>query len=182
MFLFLLFLHAKTCLKSVCWTLSTNNNELYIQISSQINGWVGFGVGSSMEGDVLILWKYNGKLITSSRIASGFKRPVYQLQKYEIVNQTILNNGFHAVIKRPMDLKGGFTKNVENAFMGAYWKGNINSGDVRYAINEHDDKIGFHVALGNDTLQTSVPNKKNSGGSILEIGLQLIMTLFMLFQ
>eukprot|EP00835_Amoeboradix_gromovi_P006143 NODE_671_length_5354_cov_0.091722.p1 type:complete len:352 gc:universal NODE_671_length_5354_cov_0.091722:53-1108(+) len=155
----------------VCYTMAQSDGLLQVKIDTTISGWVGLGVGSSMQGDVYVFWKVGNQVILSSRQSSNqLNTPSINANpNVKITNSVITTNGFSVTFTRAISTTGGYTTPVTNKFMAAYRSGAISSTDPSYRYAEHSFKSNFvytvPVLYANNTSSTNTTDITNTGNN-----------------
>eukprot|EP00835_Amoeboradix_gromovi_P004962 NODE_425_length_8856_cov_0.734841.p3 type:complete len:335 gc:universal NODE_425_length_8856_cov_0.734841:4093-5097(+) len=144
-FVYLLFA-APFIFKDVSYELSKSGDLLKVKIISKVDGWVGFGVGTDMVGDIIICWKSRDSVVVSNRIGTGEDLPAHKSNpNLKTISSSVTSDGFVVEFTRDLEAINGFTTAVRSDFMAAYQPGAISSTDVTYSIAQHrsSTRTGF---------------------------------------
>ena len=131
----------------VCYTINKSNNTLNVYIDSKTSGWVGFGVGEDMIGDIVVAWPNKDKVVVSNRIGEGKRLPEHKDNaNLRVVSSKVTESGFQLNLTRPLTATDGFTASATTKYMAAYNKNEIESSKVDTDFPPHTYRMNFEDA------------------------------------
>eukprot|EP00834_Sanchytrium_tribonematis_P005561 NODE_345_length_9042_cov_0.258973.p6 type:complete len:178 gc:universal NODE_345_length_9042_cov_0.258973:4099-4632(+) len=167
MLIFYLLVFSEYCIFSdACFKLSKVDGNMKVVMTSKIKGWIGFGIGSDMQGDIVIGWVSGDKVYVSNRKGTGEQQPTYSVNSaLNITSTSITNDGFVIEFIRPITATNGFMSTAELSYFGAYKEQSISCTNLDCNLSQHlkSSAQNFHYNL--DTGESSASD--HSFGLIL---------------
>eukprot|EP00834_Sanchytrium_tribonematis_P005557 NODE_345_length_9042_cov_0.258973.p2 type:complete len:337 gc:universal NODE_345_length_9042_cov_0.258973:5611-6621(+) len=161
-------IQASYILNDVTYELKQEGSNLIVTMTSLMDGWVGFGVGRNMKGDVVVAWKNAGKVIVSNRISSSEDLPAFEANSnLKVISSSVTDAGFTVQFSRPLAASSGFKTAASTEYMAAYKQGAIPSSDPKYSFEQHDYKQNFLYNLATGQASGSAVTSQMAHGVLM---------------
>ena len=147
--------------KQICYKMQKLNGLLYVEMTSNVNGFSAFGVGTGMQGDVVIVWVGpDRELLASNRLATGYALTSYYGNSKLVITHKKVNNdtSYEIHFNRPLLASDGFSSKVDTFFMSALKLDFVNTTDPTFDFPKHDFAKNFQYFVASTEVTNTTSN------------------------